>query len=208
MEKIVAVSANLLSWFTGLDLSDQIGIIGIVVSVLTSVTSFVLGIISLMLSHRYKKQADSFSDTQFMPEFFPVSANEAASFVNKHDIPDVFSYGYGYGYSLGEYCAMKAPIYQLEIDSVFIEKQRIDVGDGVQRKKIDIYPTQPVFRIKISIPEKVRFSKERYNGTVFLTYQSMYGITYQKKITFVFQGNSNDSAIDPRDIKQFCAGRR
>ena len=83
--------------------SDWIGLWG-------AIASSSLGALALWQNHRYKKQADSFSDTQFMPEFFFVDEDGYITTPKQDGIVEVASLGYGSGQDLGKYFAINTPV--------------------------------------------------------------------------------------------------
>lgn len=198
--------AYVLSWFYNLELSNQISIVGIIVSTITSIISFFLGFASLRQSKRYKKQADEFADTQFMPEFFVVGEHGYITVPENAEHHEVSSLGYGFSLGLGKFFAMKTPIYKLTISKVIIDGKHINSGEKIQQNTVDIFPTDPYFDIRISIPEGISTSS-KHKGAVILTYESMYGVVYQKQVDFIFQKESSKLTIHSRDIKCMRAER-
>lgn len=183
-----------------LSISDWIGIAGVLATI-------ALGIIALCQNCKYKRQADSFADLQFMPEFFLTNTDGFILNPTKNEIQEVCSCGYGYAYSLGTYLAEKTPIYDLSIKRVLIDDKQIDNGTEAQCTPISVFPTDPRFVIKISIPEEIEWSQERHQGVVYLNYMSAYGIKYSKKIEFIFENQGIGKRIHARNIKQFRAER-
>lgn len=178
----LCANADILAWFSNLELSNQISIIGIIVSIITSIISFALGVISLILSHRQKNQADKFADLQFMPDFYYYKSDRickrlnAAVKCNKAltgQIPFVC-------------CAEGAPIYELNIDSLTIDEKYI--GNEPVYSSIDIYPTDPYFQIDVLVPDELRIDKMSHATELVLSYESKYGVKYAKKISFNFTG--------------------
>lgn len=177
----LCANADIISWFYSLELSNQISIIGIIVSIIASITSFALGVISLILSHRYKSQADEFADLQFMPDFYQYNMNytECAQLNAsvKYDatqtapLPQI-------------YCAQESPIYNLNISYLSVDGKRI--GDIATYKSLDIYPTNIYFKIQIFLPDSFMFDNEKHIAQAIFSYESKYGVRYSKRMTIEF----------------------
>ena len=149
--------ADVLSWFFNLELSNQISVIGIIVSIITSIISFALGVISLILSHCYKKQADEFADLQFMPDFYQYNLNYAEC----SRLDAAVKYNASQTAPIPQtYCAQDSPIYNLNISYLSVDGKSI--GDIAQYKSLDIYPTCLLYT---SQQGKTSFVRER-QGTL------------------------------------------
>ena len=173
----------------------------------TLISVFLAGF-ALWQNRRYKEQADTFADLQYMPEFFLADEDGYIPPSRECGSVQTSSLGYGYTQNLGKYFAINTPIYNLEISEVVISGARVDIGAKVQRKKANVYPTNPYFNILISIPEEITHSKERHKGKVILTYENMYGTKYKKEIGFVYERVSSEHTIHSREIKNKRAERK
>lgn len=180
--------------------SDWIGILGVIVSTF-------LGGLAIWQNHEYKKQSEKFTDLQFMPEFFLVENDGYIGMAPQDGMNEVTSMGYGYTQNLGKYAAVNAPIYDLSISEVTIDGNRVDTDGEAQSKTVNIYPTNPYFRIHISIPKGIIRSPMRHKGIVLLTYESMYGVKYKKQISFIYQFKAPGKAVHSREIKSRRAER-
>lgn len=193
----LCANADVLSWFADLKLSDQISVIGIIVSIITSIISFALGVISLILSHRYKKQADEFADLQFMPDFYLFKENKICTKLNAAVKCD--------GTIVGQIpficCAEESPIYKLNIKSLSVDGKYI--GDKPCYNSIDIYPTDPYFKVDVLVPDELRIDNRSHAAEIVLSYESKYCVTYIKKISFDFTGGlpQNIRLYKPERIK-------
>ena len=174
--------ADVLSWFFNLELSNQISVIGIIVSIITSIISFALGVISLILSHCYKKQADEFADLQFMPDFYQYNLNYAECY----RLDAAVKYNASQTAPIPQtYCAQDSPIYNLNISYLSVDGKSI--GDIAQYKSLDIYPTNIYFKIQIFFPDTLMFDDKNHIAEAVFSYESKYGVRYSKRMTIEFK---------------------
>lgn len=157
------------------------------ITLCSAVVTASLGIIALFQNCRYKKQANDFADMQYMPEFF--IQNRTGSVDNEIEFA---SLGYGYGLSIGNFVMIKGPIYRMCIQQVFIDNERVnqesrEYSEPSDRNDLSIPPTNPIFSLKISIPENY-IDGLSHKCNIVLTYENMYNTKYEKKIEFKFVG--------------------